>query len=246
MKYKYDEVTQRIIDSSIEFVEDSTGPLIIYEKPKSGYPYVIGGDTAEGESSKDKNKDNSDPDYCVGQVLDNITGKQVAKWRDRTDTDIFAKDMYALGMWYNKALIGIEINFDSHPVKELERLRYPNQYMRDDLDNISGNIQKKYGWKTTQFTRPVIVGDGVEIVREHTGLLTDIDTINEMIVFQRINGKPQAISGQHDDCVMGWLIGQKIRTQQSTKVKTPKREKTLLEKDLEFQTNHRICQDYQN
>lgn len=222
MKYTYDEITQRIIVDTIEFIEDPNGPLIIYEKPKNGYPYVIGGDTAEGGE-----------DYCVGQVLDNTTGNQVAKYRDRMDTDLFGKDMFALGMWYNKALIAIEINFDSHPIKELERLNYTNIYMRETVDDISGKLQKKHGWNTTKATRPVIIGDGVEIVRESTGLINDIDTLSEMIVFQKIDGKGQAAEGEHDDCVMSWLIANKIRTQMKTKPKVAKQEKTLIEKDLE-------------
>jgi len=222
MKYKYDEITQRIIIDTIEFVEDPNGPLIVYEKPKYGYPYVIGGDTAEGGE-----------DYCVGQALDNSSGKQVAKYRDRTDTDLFAKDMFALGMWYNKALEAIEMNFDLHPVKELERLGYPNQYMRETVDNISGKLEKKFGWNTNKATRPVLVGDGVEIVRESVGLINDIDTLSEMIVFQKIDGKPQAAEGQHDDCVLSWLIANKVRGQMITKIKLPKQEKTLIQKDLE-------------
>lgn len=121
ISYKY--INQMIVDNTIKLNENINGELIIYEHPKQGYPYVLGADTAKGGE-----------DYCVGQVLDNTTGKQVAKWRGRVDTDIFAKQLYCMGKYYNNALIGVEMNFDLHPVKELERLNYPNQYMRETMD----------------------------------------------------------------------------------------------------------------
>ncbi|AZV56069.1 hypothetical protein [Clostridium sp. AWRP] len=220
ISYKY--VNQMIVDSSIKINENVNGELIIYEHPKQGYPYVLGADTAEGGE-----------DYCVGQVLDNTTGKQVAKWRGRADTDIFAKQLYCLGKYYNNALIGVEMNFDLHPVKELERLNYPNQYMRETMDQLSGKLEKRYGFNTNKATRPVIIGDLVEVVREETHLINDVETLSELIVFQKIDGKAQAAEGEHDDCVMSLAIAHKIRDQMITKIKLPKKEQTLMEKDFE-------------
>ena len=125
-KFVYKYVNEKIIDSSIRFIEDENGYINIYEKPLEYYPYVIGGDTAEGGE-----------DYCIGQVLNNRTGKQVATFRARMDTDLYAKQMYCLGKYYNYALLGIEMNFDLHPVKELSRLGYRKQYMRETMDSIN-------------------------------------------------------------------------------------------------------------
>ena len=75
--------------------------------------YCIGGDTA-GEGS----------DYFTGHVLDAKTGTQVAVLRHQFDADQYTRQMYCLGRYYKDALIGIEANFDSYPIKELQRLGY--------------------------------------------------------------------------------------------------------------------------
>lgn len=204
MSYKYDDTKQLIIDSSITFIEDKAGSITIYFEPKQGYPYVIGGDIAEGGA-----------DSSTAHVIDNTTGQQVATMHYHTDTDTYAKDMYCLGRYYNDALIGIETNFDTHPVKELERLRYYRQYKREIIDSISNQKQQKHGFKTTTSTRPVIIDELKIIVRDEPELLNDIPTLQEMLTFVRNNsGKPEAMEGHHDDLILGLAITYYVRTQQ--------------------------------
>lgn len=204
--FRFEYVNEQIIVDSIKFIEDGSGPLVIYEEPKKDYPYVIGGDTAEGGF-----------DYSIGQVRNNITWNQAAVWRDQMDTDLYTKQMFCLGHYYNKALIGIESNFDSHPHKELERLRYPKQYMRETIDKFTYSTQEKFGFSTTKITRPIIIASYVQLVRDHIHLFNDLPTLEEMLVFVRDEkGKPQAQEGQHDDLVMADAICQEIRGQQTT------------------------------
>jgi hypothetical protein len=194
------------IKGSHKFSKDTNGWLTVYEMPKPGTPYVIGGDIAEGGI-----------DYSVGQVIDNSTGAQVAVWRAHTDTDLYAKQMYALGYFYNEALIAIEMNFDSHPIKELDRLKYYRQYKREVIDTITKRKQHKHGWRTTSASRPVAIGKLVEIVRDEVELINDMNTLNEMLTFIRDeNGRPEAEQGKHDDCVLALAIAHKVRDQQKT------------------------------
>ena len=99
------------------FAEDERGEILVFKEPQAGRPYTIGGDTA-GEGS----------DYFTAQVIDNITGEQMARlrWQD-CDEDDYAKQVYCLGMYYNTALIALEVNFSTHPQKVLEYLRYPRR-----------------------------------------------------------------------------------------------------------------------
>lgn len=227
-KFVYKYVNEKIIDSSIQFIEDNNGYINIYEKPMMFYPYVIGGDTAEGGE-----------DYCIGQVLNNRTGKQVATFRARMDTDLYAKQMYCLGRYYNNALLGIEMNFDLHPVKELSRLGYRNQYMRETMDSITGAIQNKAGFNTNRATRPIIIGDLVAIVRESIHLINDTTTLKEMLTFIDNEGKPEAIQGEHDDTVLALAIAFNIRTQQRTTLDAPEEEeKSLPSMFLEEEDNY--------
>ena len=61
------------------------------------------------------------------------------------------------GVTYNTALIAIEANFSSYPIRELERLRYPRQYVRQAEDSFTHRIRQSYGFKTSSVTRPLVI-----------------------------------------------------------------------------------------
>jgi hypothetical protein len=124
-------------------------------------------------------------------------------------------------------LIAIEDNYDKHPVKELQRLEYPSQYIKESLDKIGEDTQKKYGWTTGSVNRPLLVGNLVTIVRESPELINDLETLREMLTFAKDkNGRPAAIANKHDDTVLGLGIAHKVRHQQKSTVKLQKEQKT--------------------
>ena len=49
-------------------------------------------------------------------MLDNVTGRQAARLRHQCDEDVYARQMYCLGMYYNQALLGVEANLSTFPV----------------------------------------------------------------------------------------------------------------------------------
>ena len=201
--FLYDYDGMRI--SNIRFVNDRNGYIKIYEMPNSPRvtKYCIGGDTA-GEGS----------DYFIGQVLEARTGRQVAVLKHQFDADQYTKQMYCLGMYYSNALIGIEANFDSFPIMELQRLGYDNQYVREAIDTYTGRTEKRFGFKTTSLTRPTIISRLIEIVREHTETLNDKDTLEELLtIIRNEKGRIEAPEGGHDDQMMGLAIAHHIREQ---------------------------------
>lgn len=243
---KYDSVGNPIRGTE-KFVEKENGWLTIYEMPQKGVPYVIGGDIAEGGK-----------DFSVLQVIRNTDGKQVATWRARTDTDIFTKQAFMLGHFYNTALLSIEVNFDSYPVKKLKELHYPKQYRREVVDSVSRRIQQRYGVKTTSATRPVMIANLVAIFRDNIELINDLQTLEEALTFVRNeDGKPEAPEGKHDDTILALAIAYYSRDQQSVKRRgeeklvfskdTPESEKEkirtniLFEKEYEKLRQHRIA-----
>lgn len=200
-KYKYDGL--HITD--IEWVNDKNGYIKIYYKPNQPAftNYCIGGDTA-GEGS----------DYFTGHVLDAKTGLQVAVLRHQFDADQYTRQMYCLGKYYNDALIGIEANFDSYPIRELQRLGYLKQYTREAIDTYTGRTEKRFGFKTTSLTRPTILSALIEMVREHCYLINDKDTLEEMLtVVRNEKGRIEAAEGAHDDLTMGLAIAHEIKSQ---------------------------------
>lgn len=213
--FTYDEEQARLGKmTNIKWVNDRNGFIKIYVNPNTPKVtrYCIGGDTA-GEGS----------DYFTGHVLDARTGKQVAVLRHQMDADLYAKQMYCLGCYYSsrdnkgllhRALIGIECNFDSFPIKELERLGYMEQYVRQEEDTYTGKLTKKFGFRTDRNSRPRVISNLVEIVRECTSNINDKDTLEEMLTFVRNEkGRPEAQEGAHDDLVMGLAIAYDIKDQ---------------------------------
>lgn len=145
-----------------------------------------------------------------------MTGNQAGVLHHQFDEDLYAKQMYCLGKYYNEALESIEVNYSTYPVKELQRLGYYRQYKREVIDEISMKKQHKYGFITSKVSRPVIIANLVEIVRENTELINDISTLEEMLTFVRNEkGKPEAQQGKHDDLIMSLAIAHYSRNQQS-------------------------------
>jgi len=199
--YKYDGLKI----SEIKWVPDRNGYITIYQLPNTPAvtQYCIGGDTA-GEGS----------DYFVADVLDARTGIQVAKLRHQFDADQYTKQMYCLGKYYKDALIGIEANFDSFPIMELQRLGYPKQYTREAQDTYTGKTEKRFGFKTTSLTRPTIISKLIEIVREHCETINSKETLEELLtIIRNEKGRIEAPEGGHDDQMMSLAIAHHIRDQ---------------------------------
>lgn len=203
IKWNDPEVRDKVI--SYEWIEDAEGYIKIYEEPKRGYPYVAGGDTS-GEGS----------DWNVGAFTNNVTEKDVATLRVNFDEDLYAWQMYCLGRYFNNALIGIETNFSTHPVKELMRINYPNQYIREERpDAYTNKLQKIYGFNTNKATRPTALGMLRTVMREAPEKVIEIKTLEEMTAFvKNEKGKPEAADGHHDDCIMSRAINCYIKDQQ--------------------------------
>jgi len=194
---------------SWKFRETEDGDITIFKAPETGRPYVVGGDTA-GDGS----------DFFAGQVLDNITGEQVAVLHHRYDEDQYARQMYCLGKYYNEALLGVETNFSTYPVKLLEKMGYRKLYVREVEDEYTGRLRPSFGFRTDLRTRPVIIAGLVEALRDHASLINSAKTIEELLTFTRNqDGRAEAERGAHDDLVMSLAIAWYIRPQQDMTVR---------------------------
>lgn len=199
--YDYDGLTI----TNIKWVNDKNGYIKLYTLPSQlvHTKMCIGGDTA-GEGS----------DSFVGMVLDAKTGVQVAVLKHQFDADQYTKQMFCLGRYYHNALIGIEANFDSFPIMELQRLGYENQYVREAQDTYTGKVEKRFGFKTTSLTRPTVISRLIEIVREHCETICDKETLEELLTIVRNEkGRIEAPEGGHDDMMMALAIAHGIREQ---------------------------------
>lgn len=193
-----------------EWTESETGAITLYELPEDGVPYVLGGDTA-GEGS----------DYFTAIVIDNVTGRIAAKLRQKYSEPEYVRQIYALGRFYNDALVAIETNFSTYPVMKLQEMEYPNQYSREREDTYTRQMRKSYGFRTDRQSRPRAIANLVEVFSSHPEWFTDRELLEEMLTFcYNEDHRPEALAGKHDDLVMGAAITYAVRHQQRMTVLT--------------------------
>ncbi|NLW71251.1 MAG: PBSX family phage terminase large subunit [Eubacteriaceae bacterium] len=199
---------------SYEFIPFDKGPIAIYDLPRAGRGYVMGADTA-GEGS----------DLFACQLIGEEGGEQCAVLHGKFDEDIFAAQLYCLGKFYNNALAAVEANFSTYPIMELERLKYPNQYVREKTDDFTHSVVKSYGFKTTSATRPPALAALIAAFRRNPEIIKDEATLGEMMSFVRNeNGRAQASGGSHDDLVMSLAIAHFVLPERELpQIKRPER-----------------------
>jgi hypothetical protein len=194
-----EENAQRNIMSDIKWVNDKKGCIKLFRLPNmpAFTQYCIGGDTA-GDTQGDE---------FSSDVLDAKTLEQVATLTMQTDEDLYAKQMYCLGMYYGWALMAIETNYSTYPQKKLEELNYPNFYVRETVDRFDKSVTKQFGFNTNKKTKPLVLANLVALVREHTDIFNDEKTLRQMLTFVKKDGGVQeAEEGYHDDKVMSIAI----------------------------------------
>lgn len=204
------------------FEDREKGYIRIYEEPKPGRPYVLGGDTA-GEGS----------DCFTAHVLDNTDGHQVAELQQPLSEILYARQVFCLGHYYNEALIGVEVNFSTYPERKLEEWHYPKLYQRERFDTFANTMVKSFGWVTSPKTRPAILAELHTIMDEAPELVVSFETLGEMLTF--VHGKdrrPEAAEGEHDDLVMAAAIAHAIRGQQRYAAELPAGEKRKWTADM--------------
>lgn len=186
--HEIDEIKKKIIPSA-------SGELRIFRKPEPGKRYVIGADTAKGKA-----KGNYDAAY----VIEERTGEMCAVIRGKWDTDLYGKKLDVLGRYYNIALLAVENNNTGESVLNtlFNTCKYPLLYMwkKGDL-----------GWDTNNATRPVMISDFKEAIRDQLYPIYCRQLYKECLTFIDKNGKPEADENCNDDCIMAYAIALQVR-----------------------------------
>jgi hypothetical protein len=147
-------------------------------------------------------------DYSVAQILDSQKN-QVAVWRGLVHPDYFADVLFALGNYYNEAVIAPENN--SHGLLTAIRLgrdlAYPHVWTDVSEGQLNDRESITIGFRTTVKTRPLIIDRLRAALREGEMIVNDKTTLREMLSFVVTeSGKMEAENGCHDDCVMSLAI----------------------------------------
>ncbi len=184
---------------------------------------VIGADVAEGVEG----------DESAAVVLGVESNNTLAVFNSgKIDPDEFAVFLRRLGLWYRKALLGVERNAVGFSVVSDLVKTYPNKYLYFNmrLDEKKKIKTKKFGWISDERTRHLMLSYLKQEIREGSTELRDKQLIQQCLTFRNIDGKPQAAEGEKDDLVMARAIAGMMRRERlargmGTKVFIPKARK---------------------
>jgi hypothetical protein len=117
-----------------------------------------------------------------------------------------------LGRRYNTALLAVERNNHGYSVNEnICSAEYPRIYV-EMVPEPPGKPRKRYGWVTSNATRPKIIDNLIREVLEDSHGIRCRETLSEMMSFQRQdNGRMEADPGKFDDRVISIAIGKYLR-----------------------------------
>ncbi len=181
----------------VQFVEDRIGILKVFEAPQAGMEYVVGADSSEGGAKGD---------WSCAQVLRRDNLKQVAVYRQKVDTAVFAHDLATLGKFYKMAHICPERNASGVAVlNELVNI-YPNNniYREKDIVAVMQKVGRKYGYHTNRQTKRALIAGIQNYLRDDIGDIVDIETVEEMMSYQKDGSGFNAQPGKHDDRIIAF------------------------------------------
>ena len=182
------------------FTPDSAGRLKVWSMPEPEGDYVMAVDIG-GRTNR--------ADWSVIAVMriDLERPEVVAQWRGHVDHDILANRAFAIGIFYNEALLAVESNSLEHSgagMFILERLRrfYPRLYFRSP-----GHP----GFHTNSASKGMIITGLMAAVRDAAYIERDNDACDEMLSYEQTeSGGFAAKPGAHDDILMTRAIALSI------------------------------------
>jgi len=176
----------------------SEGKLHIWEYPDWDSNYIVAADVALGVGQ----------DYSTAVVLD-TERKVIALFRDNhIDPTKFGDLLFYLGRYYNNALLTVESNsMGVATLSRLAQMNYINIYKQTKISSISKEEGQVPGFRTTQVTKPHIIGNLKNAVENNDIWVPSKVMIQELKDYiSTSSGKTEAAPGCHDDTVMATAI----------------------------------------
>ena len=174
------------------------GKLHIWEYPDWNANYVVAADVALGVGQ----------DYSAAVVMD-TERKVIALFRDNhLDPSKFGDLLFYLGRYYNNALLTVESNsMGVATLSRLTQMNYINLYKQTKISSISKEEGAVPGFRTTQVTKPHIIGNLKNAIENDDIWIASKDIIQELKDYiSTDSGKTEAAPGCYDDTVMATAI----------------------------------------
>lgn len=182
-----------------QLIERAHGNYQEWQPPSREESFVVGVDVAEGLAYGD---------YSCAQVLDS-KGNQVACWHGHIDPFDYGAMLCAIGKRFNDAYVIVERN--NHGLTTLRKMQdmgYQNLFIESSVDGAYGDrLTKRGGFLTTSKTKPLIIDNLANLLRQGESGVADIELLNELRTYIIDDkGAFNSQSGCYDDRVMAYAI----------------------------------------
>jgi hypothetical protein len=179
----------------------SNANLFVWREPIPSHQYTIGIDVGKGLRKKD---------YSVVSVFDRCDGtviEEVCRWRGHIEPLLLGDIVTMLAEWYVGAFVTPEANDQGQVVcRRLLDNRYPFLFRRRVMDKASDSQVNEKSWYigvvTSGMSKQHLIGRAQAALINKTIELVHPAAIREWMLYENQNGKYNAPSGEHDDCVM--------------------------------------------
>ena len=185
----------------MELKESDFGEVRIFARKEPDHRYAVGADVATGTGM----------DFSAAYVIDLNKMEFVAEFHAKISPDLFAEQLWALGRWYNDAWIAVEIGGgygDSVIVPLRDGVTglkpYGKLYRHSSEIRLERAVNATYGFPMTSKTRPAVINQLEQVIRERElpalpeGLIAECRTF----VSRPTPPTPRAQDGANDDRVM--------------------------------------------
>ncbi len=183
---------------SLTWETSKDGNLDIWEYPDWDSNYILAADVALGVGQ----------DYSCAVVID-TDRKVIALYRDNyIDPSKFGDLLFYLGRYYNNALLTVESNsMGVATLSRLAQMNYINLYKQTKISAISKEEGTTPGFRTTQVTKPHIIGNLKNAVENDDIWIASKTIIQELKDYVSTDsGRTEAAPGCHDDTIMATAI----------------------------------------
>ena len=215
--------------------ESPTGSMKVWDPPCDDREYVIGVDVAEGkvrdrtalQRRTNINYGSKRPDYSAAVVIELITGLHVASWHGYVPPDEYAGTVAAMGMYYNDALLTVEMNGPGISVlsRLTETLAYDNMY-RSRLWNVIGQDPTKptFGFQTNPSSRKQLMMHVHAAINSNQLFTRDALLIDELRTMEFDEaGVERGRGSNKDDMVLAFALALEGRYASGSQVAPPPR-----------------------
>ena len=200
------------------FIADPAGAFQVWKEPIPARSYVVSADVAEGIEVATDQEGQEKHDSSVIDVVDQLSGEQVAHWRGKLAPDIFAQLMFHVCRRYNMAWAVPERNNHGNTVVlKLFDMGYKKLWV-EKVPDPPNKPRKRYGFNMMSNKRHSgvkfqVMDNLAAEVRDGTLGVNCKETLQEMLSYKRDpDGGMGAESSMHDDRVVSIGIAKFVRT----------------------------------